>query len=308
MVTNTDSHTLTVGAVGAVGCGIGVAEMAYLWTYGKLWFRVPDSVRIELTGALHPWVSAKDVVLAILQRISARGAHYGSVEYHGSALADFAIPDRMTLCNMGIEMGAKFATVPGDAITRWHYEALGIDVGEMAQPDADATYVADHRFDVSAIEPMVSAPSKVDNVFPVSTYAKVKVNQAFLGTCTNGRYEDFAVAASILRGRRLAPGVRMVVTPASRQVYLRALDTGVIRTLVEAGCTVTTPGCGACAGIHQGVLAAEEVCVSSSSRNFLGRMGNRDASIYLGSPATVAASAVTGYLTDPRTLEPMPAS
>ena len=302
MVTNTDSHTLTIGAVGALGCGLGVAEMAYLWTYGKLWFQIPVSIKIELSGKLSDGVAPKDIVLAILQRISARGAHYASVEYHGSALGSFGIAERMTLCNMGIEMGAKFAVVPGDEITRRHYRSLGMEVNEMPHADSDAAYSAHHRFDLAQIEPMLSAPSKVDNVHPVSIYRTVRINQAFLGTCTNGRFEDFAIAANILKGRRIAAGVRMVVTPASRQVYLRALNAGVIQTLVEAGCTVTTPGCGACAGIHQGVLAEDEVCISSSSRNFLGRMGNRDALIYLGSPATVAASAVTGYITDPRTL------
>jgi homoaconitate hydratase family protein len=302
MVTNTDSHTLTIGAVGAIGCGLGVAEMAYLWTYGKLWFQIPASIKIELSGKLAPGVAPKDIVLTILRKISARGAHYASVEYHGSALRDLGIAERMTLCNMGIEMGAKFAVVPGDEVTRRHYKSLGMEIEEMPRADADAAYAAHHRFDLSEIEPMLSAPHKVDNVHPVAAYSSVRINQAFLGTCTNGRFEDFEIAANILGGRHIAPGVRMVVTPASRQVYLRALREGVIQALVEAGCSVTTPGCGACAGIHQGVLAEEEVCISSSSRNFLGRMGSRDASIYVGSPATVAASAVTGYITDPRTL------
>lgn len=302
MVTNTDSHTLTVGAVGAVGCGIGVAEMAYLWAYGKLWFQVPASVKVRLDGRLRAGVTAKDLVLTVLRRLTARGAHYASIEYHGEALVDLPISDRMTLCNMGIEMGAKFAVVPGDAVTRAHFAALGMDAGEMVQPDTGADYIAEHCFNVSEVEPMLSAPNKVDNVHPVRAFCTVQINQAFLGTCTNGRFEDLAVAAAILRGRQLAPGVRMIVTPASRETYVRALNEGVVQTLVEAGCTVTTPGCGACAGIHQGVLAAEEICISSGSRNFLGRMGNRDASIYLASPATVAASALTGRITDPRPL------
>lgn len=302
MVTNTDSHTLTVGAVGAVGCGIGVAEMAYLWAYGKLWFQVPASLRVVLDGRLAPGVTAKDLVLSIVRKLTVRGAHYASIEYHGPALAQLSIPERMTLCNMGIEMGAKFAVVPGDAVTRAHYESLGLDADDMPQPDAGAAYLAEHRFDVSAVEPMLSAPNKVDNVHPVSAFDSVQVHQAFLGTCTNGRYEDLALAARVLRGKRIAPGVRMVVTPASRAVYLRAIGDGTLQALVEAGCTVTTPGCGACAGIHQGVLAGEEVCISSSSRNFIGRMGNRDASIYLASPATVAASALAGRIADPRPL------
>ena len=302
MVTNTDSHTITVGAVGAVGCGIGVAEMAFLWAHGRLWFQVPTSMKLTLVGQLRPGVTAKDLVLWIVKRVTARGAMYSTMEYHGSGLQHLGIPERMTLCNMGVEMGAKFAVVPGDEVTRHHYTSLGIDVGEMVQPDPDAHYVSEMDFDLSEVEPMVSVPNKVDNVHGVTSFAHVAIHQAFLGTCTNGRFEDLQIAARILAGRRVAPGVRMIVTPASREVYVRALKEGVIGTLVEAGCTVTTPGCGACAGIHQGVLAGEEVCVSSSSRNFLGRMGNRDASIYLASPATVAASALRGSITDPRTV------
>ncbi len=302
MLTNMDSHTITIGAVGALGCGIGGAEMASLWAHGKLWFRVPESIRIELEGALPPGTCAKDLVLSILSTLTARGAIYASIEYHGAALDRLAIPERMTLCNMGIEMGAKFAVVRADAVTAAHFARLGIDPGETPVPDADATYRARHRFDLSTLEPLVSAPSKVDNVHPAAQFAGIRIHQAFLGTCTNGRLEDLQSAAAILKGRRIAAGVRMVVTPASRQVYLDAMRCGVLQDLVDAGATVTTPGCGACAGMHQGVLAAEEVCISSSSRNFLGRMGHRDAQVYLGSPATVAASALTGAITDPRSV------
>lgn len=300
MLTNMDSHTITVGAVGAVGCGIGGAEMAYLWAHGQLWFRVPESIRIELDGALPPGTAAKDLVLTILGRLTARGAIYASIEYHGPAVAALAIPERMTLCNMGIEMGAKFAVVPGDEVTRRHFAGLGIEVGDMPRPDAGASYSARHRFDLSQVVPLVAAPNKVDNVHPAREFPHVRVNQAFLGTCTNGRLEDLEAAAAILRGKRVAGGVRMVVTPASREVYSRAMQSGALQALLDAGATITTPGCGACAGMHQGVLAEDEVCISSSSRNFLGRMGHRDASVYLGSPATVAASALTGRITDPR--------
>lgn len=302
LVTNTDSHTTTVGAVGALGMGLGAAEMAYLWAEGRLWFRVPETLRIELAGRLRARTGPKDVVLAILGRITARGAIYEAVEYHGPALANLAIPDRMTLCNMGIEMGAKCAVVPADEVTRGHYAAMGIDIGTPARPDADATYRGRIAIDLSAVEPMVSVPNRVDNVRPVATLERTPVNQAFLGTCTNGRLEDMRAAAAIMKDKRIAPGVRMIVTPASRRVLQAALKEGVIETLVAAGATITTPGCGACAGIHQGVLAEDEVCVATSSRNFLGRMGNRDARIYLGSPETVAASAIAGYVCDPRSL------
>ena len=300
MVTNMDSHTLTIGAVGAVGCGIGGAEMASLWATGRLWFRVPHSLHVELEGTLPEGLYAKDVVLAMLREITARGALYDCIEFHGEALRRMTIPERMTLCNMGIEMGAKFAVVPGDAVTRDHYASLGVEVADMPQPDAHAHYRARHRFDLSTLEPLLAVPPRVDQVEPVAAHAGLPVHQAFLGTCTNGRLEDLQVAARVLRGRRIAPGVRMVVTPASRQVHLAALRAGLIEALVEAGATVTTPGCGACAGMHQGVLAEDEVCISSSSRNFLGRMGHPGSRVFLGSPATVAASALTGRLTDPR--------
>lgn len=301
MIVNTDSHTTTVGAVGAIGMGIGAAEMAFLWASGRLWFRVPATIRIDLHGQLQQTVTAKDVVLTLLGRLSARGAVYNAIEYHGDALANLGISERMTLCNMGIEMGAKCAVVPADDVTLEHYRALGKSLPlTPPRPDADARYAAVHRLDLAEVEPMVSVPHRVDNVQPARSLQTTPINQAFLGTCTNGRFEDIAAASEILRGRRIAAGVRMIVTPASRAVYLKALKAGLIETLIEAGCTVTTPGCGACAGIHQGVLGAGEVCISSSSRNFLGRMGNREARVFLGAPTTVAASALAGRIIDPR--------
>ena len=300
LVINMDSHTITLGAVGAMGMGIGGAEMAYAFATGSLWFRVPETIRIVLRGRLAAPAAAKDAVLTLLGELSARGATYAAIEYHGPALAHLSVPERMTLCNMGIEMGAKAAMVPADAVTRAHYAALGIELGETLAPDEGASYARTIELDLDAVEPMVARPHRVDNVAPASSVAGVAINQAFLGTCTNGRYEDLAIAADIVRGKQLAPGVRMIVTPASRAVYRRALRDGVIETLVDAGCTVTTPGCGACAGMHQGILGDGEVCIASSSRNFHGRMGNRESFVYLGSPATVAASALAGVIADPR--------
>lgn len=302
LVINMDSHTITLGAVGAMGMGIGGAEMAYAYATGSLWFRVPETLRIVLRGRLRPPAAAKDVVLTLLGQIGARGATYAAIEYHGPGLEHLSIPERMTLCNMGIEMGAKAAMVPADDVTRAHYAALGIELGETLAPDPDAAYTQTIELDLDAVEPMIARPHRVDNVAPAASAQTIAINQAFLGTCTNGRFEDLAVAAEVLRGKHIAPGVRMVVTPASREVYKRALREGVIETLVDAGCTVTTPGCGACAGMHQGTLGDGEVCIASSSRNFLGRMGNRNAFVYLGSPATVAASALAGVIVDPRTV------
>jgi len=302
MVTNTDSHTLTIGAVGAIGCGIGVAEMAYLWAQGSLWFRVPASRRIKLTGKLPPDSSAKDLALIIAHALTAGGGIYESIEYCGEGARNLTIADRMTICNMGVEMGAKFSIFPADDTTYAHYAALDINIRDAPQPDADARYAAELEFDLSRIEPMVAVPCQVDNVEPIRNLAPIAINQAFLGTCTNGRFEDLAAAAKILKGRRVAPGVRMVVTPASKAVLKRALRERLIDIFVDAGCTVTTPGCGACAGIHQGVLAPDEVCIASSSRNFVGRMGSPLSEIYLASPATAAATALTGKITDPRSL------
>lgn len=298
---NTDSHTTTLGAVGCFGTGIGAAEMAYVWATGRIWFRVPPTLRVDLAGALPAATDAKDVILALLRQLTARGATYKAIEFHGPALATLSMAQRMTLSNMGPELGAKVALVPADAVTAEHYRRLGRAVDlEAGQPDADAVYHETVSLDLDALEPMVACPHTVDNVKPARAAGGAAIDQAFLGSCTNGRLEDLRAAASILRGRRLASGVRMIVTPASREVYLAALREGLVEALTEAGCTLTTPGCGPCAGLHLGVLGDGETCISSSSRNFLGRMGNRSAAVYLGSAATVAASALTGRITDPR--------
>lgn len=304
-VTNTDSHTITLGAVGAAGCGIGVAEMAYLWAYGVLWFQVPTAQKVVIDGRLTPGVYAKDLALSIVRKLSARGAIYQSIEYSGSAFAHLSISERMTLCNLGVEMGGKFAIAPIDDVTRAHFARFSHQpVDDATNPDPDAHYTSEVAFHSAAIAPMVSSPHSVDNVAPVTDLPNTQIHQAFLGTCTNGRLDDLQAAAAVLKGKRVAPGVRFIVTPASREVYKAAIETGTLATLVDAGCVVTTPGCGACAGIHQGVLAEGEACIASSSRNFLGRMGNKDAHVFLGSPATVAASALTGRITDPRTVLP----
>ena len=303
MAVNTDSHTMTIGAVGAMGMGIGASEMAFLMTTGKLWFRVPTTVRIELHGRLSPAVSPKDAILSLIGALTARGATYKVVEFWGPALAELDMASRMTLCNMATELGAKSAMVVPDVRTREFFEQGGArNLDHLVHPDSDARYVSSHRLDLGDVQPMVACPHRVDNVKPVGDVLGTPVHQAFLGTCTNGRFEDLQVAAGLLKGRRIAPGVRFIVTPASREVYRQALREGVLEVLSEAGCTITTAGCGACAGMHQGALGDEEVCISSSSRNFLGRMGNRTAFVYLGSPATVCASAIAGHIADPRQL------
>ena len=300
---NTDSHTMTLGGVGCLGIGVGAAEMAFLWATGRLWFRVPETIKVILDGQL-PWaVDAKDVMLYLAGRLGSLGASYCAMEYHGAAIATLPIASRMTLCNMGAELGAKCAMVPADERTRCHYEALGIQIEEEAgRPDEGAAYLGEVTVQLDQLTPMVAIPHRVDQVRPVEAVKDVHIDQAFLGTCTNGRLEDLRNAAAILRGHKVAEGVRMIVTPASREVYLAALSEGLIDVFMASGCVVTTAGCGPCAGLHMGLLGQGEVCVASSSRNFRGRMGSGLADVYLGSPATVAASAVTGKLTDPREL------
>lgn len=302
---NADSHTTTLGAAGCFGTGLGAAETAYVWATGRIWLRVPATIRVVLHGRLRPGVDAKDACLALLARLGTRGAAYRAVEFHGEGVAALGMAARMTLCNMAMEMGAKAAMVPPDSVTVAHYAALGIAPDDRWPViDPDARYERTLELDLDDLEPMIAGPHAPDRVAAVAGLDGPRIDQAFLGTCTNGRIEDLRAAADILRGRRLAPGLRMIVTPASRAVQMAALDEGLLRVFLEAGCAVTVPGCGACAGLHQGLLGDGEVCISSGSRNAPGRMGSREAAIYLASAATVAASAVTGRLTDPRTLHP----
>jgi homoaconitate hydratase family protein len=303
LVFNSDSHTTTIGAVGCFGTGLGAAETAYVWATGGIWLKVPPTIRIELQGTLPPGVDAKDACLALLQTHGARLATYRAIEFHGPAVASLNLASRMTLCNMGVELGAKAAMFPADATTTAHFAHLGIDIDLNAGiPDPDAVYERSVTLDLSTLQPLTARPHTVDNVGLACDVGEIRIDQAFLGSCTNGRIEDFRAAAAILSGRKVADGVRMIVTPASAQVLQMALAEGLIEIMTSAGCIITTPGCGACAGLHLGVLGDGEVCISSSSRNFQGRMGNPNASIYLASPATVAASAVAGRIIDPRQL------
>jgi 3-isopropylmalate dehydratase large subunit/3-isopropylmalate dehydratase small subunit len=307
LVFNADSHATMLGAASCFGTGLGASETAYVWATGKMWLRVPATVRIDLHGSLPEGVSAKDACLALLREHGARIATYRAIEFHGEGAAGLDMSARMTLCNMGVELGAKAAFFPFDAVTQAHFDALGIAVDAAAgRPDPGAAYEATLSLDLAGVAPMVSCPPTVDNVKPLAEVTGTRIDQAFLGSCTNGRLDDLRAAAAVMRGRQVAPGVRMIVTPASSAIYGEALREGIIETLHSAGCVVTPPGCGACAGLHLGVLGAGETCVSSSNRNFTGRMGSKEASIYLASPAVVAASAVAGHLQDPRALPPLP--
>jgi len=297
-----DSHTTSYGALGAFAAGIGRSEMAACWAVGGVWLMCPASMKITVSGAFPADVYAKDLILYIIGEIGADGALYKSVEFGGPAVGEMSASSRMTLCNMAAEMGAKNAWVAPDGVTRQYLKGRARAPYEEVFADAGAVYEKALSYDVSCLEPQVAAPHNVDNVKPASAFADVRVDQVVLGTCTNGRVDDLVVAADVLRNRKVAPGVRVLVFPASRAVYLEAMGIGALATLAQAGCIIMNPGCGPCLGAHEGILAAGEVCLSTANRNFQGRMGSTEASIYLCSPATAAASALTGRITDPRTI------
>ncbi|NPA85051.1 MAG: 3-isopropylmalate dehydratase large subunit [Crenarchaeota archaeon] len=299
LVVGADSHTVTSGAVGAFATGIGASDMAMVWLTGKLWFKVPESIKVNVTGTLPKGVYSKDVILNIIGTVTVDGATYKAVEFHGDTIRRMSIPDRMTLTNMTVEMGGKAGMVPADEVTVRYFEEAGIQVKPFG-PDPGARYEDEWNFEVSNLEPQVAAPYSVDNVHPVSEVEGTPIDQAFIGSCTNGRYEDFVEAARILKGRKVADGVRCIAIPASIKQYSRLLKEGIIDILTEAGCFVAHSTCGPCLGGHLGVLGPEEVAISSSNRNFRGRMGHPTSKVYLASPATVAASAVEGKIADPR--------
>lgn len=302
LIVGADSHTCTYGALGAFSTGIGSTEIAAALMSGKLWFKVPETIRIEISGSLPPMVLPKDLILRIVGDIGADGATYKAVEYCGETVKNMSIDGRLTLCNMAVEMGAKSGIIEPDEKTKEYLRSVGVQDYTPIKNDRDAEYSEKISIEVSDLEPMVACPHSVDNVKPVKDVEGIEVNQVFLGSCTNGRIEDLRIASEILKGRKIKSGVRMIVVPASRSVYLQALREGLIERFVEAGCVVCNPGCGPCAGAHQGILGPREVCLSTSNRNFKGRMGSADAEIYLASPATAAASALEGKITDPRKL------
>lgn len=303
LVVGTDSHTTTHGALAAAGTGIGTSEMAYVLATGRLWFRVPETIRFELDGTLAPGVSWKDVILLIAGRFGTDVAQYRAIEFAGPGAAGADMASRLTVCNMAVEIGAKFGMFPADQVTAAYLAARGAPAapaGEPCRPDDDARYAAVHEVPLGEVEPQVALPHNVDRVAPVGQVEGTVIHQAFLGSCTNGRLEDLRDAAGILAGRHVHPGVRLLVAPASAAVYQEALAAGIISVLAEAGATVLPPGCGPCFGGHGGLLAPGERCIGTHNRNFRGRMGSTEAEIYLASPLTVAASAVAGAIADPR--------
>jgi 3-isopropylmalate/(R)-2-methylmalate dehydratase large subunit len=295
-----DSHTCTYGALNVFSTGVGSTDGAAAMASGKLWFKVPETMKVTYTGALQPGVYSKDLVLYLAGQIGADGATYKALEIGGPVIDALSVDARMTISNMAIEVGAKAGLMAADAKTLAWFEGRGERVPAPVAADADAVYCCELTYDASAIGPQVAKPHSVDNVSPIEDVAGTPIAQGFLGTCTNGRLEDLGVAAAILAGRRVHPDVRFIVAPASKQILLDAIAAGYIQTLVEAGAILVTPGCGPCVGTHNGVPSDGENVISTANRNFKGRMGNSNAFVYLGSPATVAASVISGVITDPR--------
>jgi len=303
LIVGADSHTCTYGAFGAFATGIGSTEMAAVFVTGTLWFKVPEVIKIDVTGRFQNFVTPKDLILNIIGQIKADGAIYNGLEFAGPTIESMSIDGRMVLCNMAVEVGAKTGIIEPDETTLNYVKSRTTKPFKPVKSDPDATYKKVLDVDVTDLEPQVSCPHSVDNVKPVSEVDEVEVDQAFIGSCTNGRLEDLRLAAKLLEGRKVRKGVRLLVTPASQEVYLEALKEGLVKTFLEAGAIVCNPTCGPCLGGHLGLLAPGETCISSSNRNFVGRMGSPKAYVYLASPATVAASAVTGKIADPRLLK-----
>lgn len=300
LAVGTDSHTVTYGAVGAASTGIGFSEMAYVLATGKLWFMVPETIRFEMEGNLSRGVSSKDLFLYLAGQYTAEVAQYKAIEFAGSTARKMSLSSRMTMSNMSVELGAKFGFFEPDEKVAEFLKGRAKKPYSMIKADADASYEKVFKVDVSQIEPQVALPFNVDNVKPISQLEKVVVDQAFIGSCTNGRIEDLKVAADILKGKKVNPGVRLLIIPASWEIYREALKSGFLEIFANAGAIICNSTCGPCVGAHMGVLAAGERCIASMNRNFQGRMGSMEAEVYLGSAATVAASAIEGIITDPR--------
>jgi 3-isopropylmalate/(R)-2-methylmalate dehydratase large subunit len=302
LVLGSDSHTPHAGVMGAFAAGIGRSEMASVWALGSLWLKVPESIKITLEGSFPAWVTTKDLTLMIIGELGADGALYMSVEWHGGALKGISLSQRSTLPNMMAEMGAKNSYVRPDAMIDEYLKGRAKRGYKPLYPDDDATYLGKYTFDLDSMKLQVACPHSVDNVKPLEAVEGTQIDQAFLGTCTNGRLEDLIAAAEILRGKTIAPGSRMIVIPASSEVYLAADEMGLLADFVRAGAVVESPGCGPCMGNHMGIPAEGEVSISTANRNFRGRMGTKESEIYLANPYVVAASAIAGKIVSPESV------
>ena len=303
VIVGADSHTVTAGALGAFATGMGSTDVATAMALGKTWLRVPETMRVLVHGSFNRGIDGKDLILHLIGQIGADGATYRALEFGGQAIADMPMAQRLTVANMAVEAGAKVGLFASDKVTENYLRSQGREEDYIAlEPDPDATYENTIEIDAARLEPTVARPHTVDNTALARELKGVRIDQVFIGTCTNGRLEDICTTASILKGKKKNPRTRLIVAPASQAVLLSALKEGHIATLVEAGATIVPPGCAACLGVHQGVLGDGESCLSTANRNFKGRMGNPEAFVYLGSPATAAATAISGEITDPREL------
>ncbi len=295
-----DSHTCTYGALGAFSTGVGSTDMAACMATGETWFKVPEAIQVKLSGKLQPMVSGKDVILHLIGLIGVDGALYQSLEYTGEGVANLTVDDRLCIANMSIEAGAKNGIFPVDAQTIAYMEGRVNRPYEIFEADPDAEYSRVVEIDLSKLEPTVSFPHLPENTKVITQVGDVAIHQVVIGSCTNGRLSDLAIAAKMFKGKKVAPDVRVIIVPATQDVYLESMELGYLRTFIQSGCVVSTPTCGPCMGGHMGVLAAGERCVATTNRNFVGRMGHVESEIYLASPEVAAASALAGKLADPR--------
>ena len=303
LIVGADSHSCTYGAVNCFATGIGSTDLAAAWALGELWFRVPETIKFVLHGTPQPYVEGKDYVLAVIGRIGGDGARYRAMEYDGEAIHKLGMEERLTICNMAIEAGGKNAIMPFDDVTREYVTSRAKRPFTPVASDRDAQYVRVEEFDVSNFEPLVALPMAPDNVVPVRSIAGTKVDQVFIGSCTNSRITDLRRAARILKGRRISADLRLIVTPSSTAVYLQAVQEGLVEIFLKAGAAFTVSTCGACLGGHEGVLGEGEVCLSTTNRNFSGRMGHPSARVYLANPQVAAATAIAGFIVHPEEVE-----
>lgn len=299
VIIGADSHTCTYGALGAFSTGVGSTDMAAGMATGKAWFKVPSAIRFHLTGKPAKWISGKDIILHIIGMIGVDGALYRSMEFTGDGIAHLSMDDRFTIANMAIEAGGKNGIFPVDDVCKAYLKEHSSRPYRVYEADADAVYEAEYTVDLSALKPTVAFPHLPENTKTIDETGDIKIDQVVIGSCTNGRFEDLKIAAEILKGKKVAKGVRAIVIPATQQIYLDAMEAGFLKIFVEAGAVVSTPTCGPCLGGYMGILAEGERCVSTTNRNFVGRMGHTDSEIYLASPAVAAASAITGRIASP---------